>query len=272
MRKTNCCHSFLAYNLKFLNFLQFFVGICIIIYSVYILNQWQNRSPIFPPPAPSPNPSIVAANQIEPFNVAVRMVSGLEEEVHLYVNQLPAPWFIYAFMGVGVVLCCVSCVGHIGAEVINGFCLCFYTTLIAVLLLIEGALVAFVVIDHNWQKELPSDSTGELHKLVSFIEENADICKWIGIALLVIQASTLLLAIILRAMVSTRREDSDIEDDYDSTSGRMREPLLNSPATSQSSPFKSEARETMSDIWSARMRKKYGLNDEHKNRLQNQNV
>lgn len=27
-------------------------------------------------------------------------------------------------MGLGIVLCCITCVGHIAAEAINGFCLC----------------------------------------------------------------------------------------------------------------------------------------------------
>jgi len=36
---------------------------------------------------------------------------------------------------------------------------------------------------------LPSDPTGELEKLKSFIKENADICKWVGITLLVVQVS-----------------------------------------------------------------------------------
>lgn len=33
--------------------------------------------------------------------------------------------FIYAFMGIGILVCCITCIGHIGAEAINGCCLCF---------------------------------------------------------------------------------------------------------------------------------------------------
>jgi hypothetical protein len=36
-------------------------------------------------------------------------------------------------------------------------------------------------------QDLPLDPTGELESLRSFIEENIDICKWVGIAVVVIQ-------------------------------------------------------------------------------------
>lgn len=36
-------------------------------------------------------------------------------------------------------------------------------------------------------QDLPFDPTGELESLRSFIEDNIDICKWVGIAVIGIQ-------------------------------------------------------------------------------------
>lgn len=62
------------------------------------------------------------------------------------------------------------------------------------------------------------------------------------------QALSLLVALILRASVSTRREDFDDEEEYD-VRGRSREPLL-IPQSGQTSGS------SHSDGWSSRMREK----------------
>ncbi|GAB4830139.1 hypothetical protein Ancab_019780 [Ancistrocladus abbreviatus] len=207
--------------------------------------------------------SIEGIDPIERFSVGVNMFSELEEEMDFRFAELPAPWFIYVFMGVGVGLCCVSCVGHIAAEAINGCCLCVYTLLIGVFILLEGALVAFFAIDRHWEKDIPFDPTGEVENFRSFVEENVDMCKWLGIALLMIQALSLLLALILRAMVSTRLVDSFIEEDYAMTRENISEPLLSPQPGQASRSLKDKVRGTLSDIWSARMRQKYASNNEY---------
>ncbi|KAK7345697.1 hypothetical protein VNO77_16307 [Canavalia gladiata] len=239
--RPNCCHVSIAFILKFLNFLQAFVGVSILLYSIWMLNQWDHRVP--PPP--------------------------LAHAFSIYINSinLPAPWFIYAFMGVGILVCCITFLGCIAAEMIHGCCLCFYTILITVLLLLEAALVGFIAIDRHWEEDLPNDPTGQLDSLRSFIENNLDICKWTGITVLVIQALSLLLALILRATVSTRRADFDYEDEYDAR-GRSWEPLLNPQSGQSSGSSKGDNRANHSDIWSSRMREKYGLNNGDKGSYQ----
>ncbi|CAO2824442.1 unnamed protein product [Amaranthus hypochondriacus] len=274
--RPNCCHNFLAFNLKFLNFLQFFLGISTIIYSAFLLNQWQNQSPIAPSPppsAPSPNylPSLYSVGEslefddaIESLDVAVKLVSGSEIDSfsHLHYIHLPDPWFIYSLMVVGVLLCCMSCIGHIAAEALNGCCLCFYILLSIVLMLLEVASVGFIEIDQHWEKDLPYDPTGELEKLKLFVEENADICMLLGISLLTVQALLLMLSLVLRAMVSTQREDSDVENGDANARDRAREPLLNSQSNQTLMTTKGEGRGTFSDILTARIRQKYGLNND----------
>ncbi|OMO97834.1 Tetraspanin/Peripherin, partial [Corchorus capsularis] len=261
--RPNCCHVSFAFVLKVLNFLQAFVGVSIILYSIWMLDQWNHHVPISPPPlAPSPESSLSvffnsrpeigaqAARVFDDFGVG--LVSGLD----LSSVKLPTPWFIYSFMGVGIVLCCISFIGCIAAESINGCCLCFYTLLKIVLILVEAALVAFIAIDRRWEKDLPFDATGELDSLRSFIEDNIDICKWVGISVVIVQALALLVAIILRAMVSSGRRHVDNEDDYEN----LRGPLLNSQSGNSSTSAKGDGRGTHSDIWGSRIREKYGLN------------
>jgi hypothetical protein len=121
--------------------------------------------------------------------------------------------------------------------------------------MLEAALVAFIVIDRRWEKDLPSDPTGELDSLRSFIEDNSDLCTWVGIGVVIIQALALLLAITLRAMVSTGKNEFDSEADYENVRVRTREPLLN-PQSGQASGSSHP-----DNIWSSRLREKYGLNN-----------
>ncbi|KAE8660386.1 Tetraspanin-18 [Hibiscus syriacus] len=269
--QSNCCHVSFAFVLKFLNFLQGFIGVSIILYSIWMLDQWNHQVPNFPPPsAPSPDSSLSAlaisrpevgaqaAGVLDGF--AVGLVSEVDNGVGFDLSsvKLPAPWFIYSFMGVGIVLCCITLIGCIAAESINGCCLCFYTLLKIVLILIEAALVAFIAIDRSWEKDIPFDPTGELDTLQCFIEDNIDICKWVGISVVIIQALALLVAIILRAMVSSRRMGIDDEYDYESIRG----PLLNPQSSHTSATSKGDGREPHSDIWGSRIREKYGLNSD----------
>ncbi|KAH9619220.1 hypothetical protein KSS87_007796 [Heliosperma pusillum] len=278
--RTNCCHQFFAFNLKFLNFFQFFVGISTVIYSAYLLNQWQNDAPIVPSPsppmpAPPPNYPIPSYADARLFEVgehgdrfdSVGIVSGLDSDLgpgllsQFYSIELPTPWFIYLLMVVGFLLCFMSCIGHIAAEAINGCCLCFYILLELMVILLEAALVAFIGIDQKWEKDLPFDQTGELGKLKSFIEKYADICKWLGITLLIVQALSLLLSLVLRAMISTRA-NSDVENNYVASEERIREPLLNSQPNQSAMSTKSDTRGTLADVFATRMRQKYGLKDD----------
>ncbi|XP_060180529.1 tetraspanin-20 [Lycium barbarum] len=249
---TSCCQGLLAFVLKFLNFLQTFIGISIIIYSAYMLNHWQHHHNL---------------HDAQFSNLA--SIVAFEDGYQFNKNSLPAPWFIYAFMGIGIILCCITCIGHVGAEAVNGCCLCFYSLLMTVFVLLEISLVSFIALDRRWEKDLPMDPTGELHSLRTFIEQNMDICKWIGIAVIVIQAFSLFLSIVLRALVSPRI-NHDMEGDYD-VIGRTREPLID-PHLSQTSVLaKGDGRGGHSDIWSSRMREKYHLDGEGRQHIPSQN-
>ncbi|XP_020679343.1 tetraspanin-18 isoform X2 [Dendrobium catenatum] len=217
--RPNCCRSCLVFLLKMLNFLQTFVGVSILIYSVWVLNQ--------------------------------TIKHGLSFSLDL--DRLPAPWFVCALMGVGIMLCLVAFTGHIAAEAVSSCCLCFYASLITMMILLEAALVGDLFFNKEWKKDLPKDSTGELKNLIAFIEDNIDICKWAGVSIVVIQALSLLLAVLIRAMIPSRSMDYDSDEDY----FVIRRPLLNQQGGhGTTSGFHS-------DIWSSRMKQKYGLNPNH---------
>ncbi|CAN6485867.1 unnamed protein product [Victoria cruziana] len=160
-------------------------------------------------------------------------------------------------MSIGVLLCLITCVGHIAGETINGCCLCFYTFLMTVIILLEAALVGFMLIDKHWEEDLPYDPTGEFHKLRSFIEDNIDICEGVGLFVLAIQALSLLLALILRAMVTRRRGHYECDEDDYLVGADFRQPFLGAQVTASTSL---DSKSNRSDAWSTRMREKYGLN------------
>ncbi|PWA88448.1 Tetraspanin/Peripherin [Artemisia annua] len=280
MRSRPCCHTFTAFILKSLIFFQTFIGISIILYSVYMFTQWNQHLPPIPPSPPSPSPSPPSEFSPSPspspdsadsgFRVFDQVImlyySGdgmVNDGVKLYSDAIPIPWFIYAFMGLGVILVCISCIGHIAAEAIHGCCLCFYTVLKIILILLEVALVAFIALDNRWEKDLPEDPTGQLDSIREFIEDNLDICKWVGIVIIVIQVLCLLLAVLLRMMVSSQKKNEDMEEG--SSSGRAWEPLLNPNSGQTSGSTSGAGKSFQSDIWSSRMREKYGLNGSQSN-------
>ncbi|CAF1944538.1 BnaCnng48870D [Brassica napus] len=257
----NCCHLSFASTLKILNFVQAFFGVSIIIYSIWMLDQYHRHVPVDPPTSSS---GLGIARVSEPLNNPAGLMAsvvlgssgggGGDHGFNLRSLDLPAPWFIYSFMAVGVLVCIVTIIGFIAAEAINGCCLCFYSILKTLLILLEAALVAFIAIDRQWEKDLPYDPTGELNSLRAFIEDNIDICKWVGAAVLVVQLLSLLLAMVLRAMVSPKRPELGDEEDFENPRSRAWDPLLGSQANQASAgPSKSEN-------WSSRIREKYGLN------------
>ncbi|XP_051141593.1 tetraspanin-18 [Andrographis paniculata] len=254
--RTPCCHTCLAFVLKFLIFLQAFVGVAIIVCSAYMLNQWQHHHN----QAPSPG-------GFRSLNFASGELFFQDDALSFNSVSLPAPWFIYAFMGVGILICCIALIGHIGAEAINGCCLCCYAVLATIFILLQLGLVTFIALDHQWEKDIPFDPTGQLDSLRKFIQDNVDVFMWVGIAIITIQVLSILLSIVLRSLVSRPRADDDIEEDYSFRTG-AREPLL--------SPYSGQASGSTrgdSDIWSSRMRAKYGLSGgDAKQSTQNQSM
>lgn len=55
---------------------------------------------------------------------------------------------------------------------------------------LQGALALAFFADAHWQKRFPPDETGEARKLRRWIQHRMDVCKWVGLALLLLQVRT----------------------------------------------------------------------------------
>ncbi|BBN09531.1 hypothetical protein MPTK1_4g20500 [Marchantia polymorpha subsp. ruderalis] len=280
------CRGFLQCTLKLTNFLLTLVGAAMVLYSLWMLNQWHKHPPS---PSPTPSPSDDDMNAIEDLVATARSTmealnlpsgNGMSEgeplegltfimntpeklQNSIFPDNLPAPWFIYAFLGLGIITCLITCTGHIAAETTSACCLSCYTLLIFMFLLVQGALTAAIFFDKNWRNDIPNDPTGQLANIVDFVKDNYEICKWVGLAVVIIEALSMLLSFTLRAVSDPRKSGYESDDDYPPRSNRA--PLLNRQTTSAASAPPApggapiESRPARSDEWSKRMREKYGL-------------
>ncbi|WJX43706.1 Tetraspanin-19, variant 2 [Trifolium repens] len=123
----------------------------------------------------------------------------------------PPPWFIYAFLGLGVTFCVITCSGHVAAETANGCCLYLYMVFVVLLLMLEAAVTVDVFLNRDWREDFPKDPSGNFDQFKNFIQTNFEMCKWIGLSLVSVQGFSLLLAMILKALGPHQYYDSDDE-------------------------------------------------------------
>lgn len=142
-----------------------------------------------------------------------------------------ALWFIYTFLSIGVALCLITCLGHISADSSNGICLSCYMVIIFLLLLLETLVAADILLNSDWEKDLPEDPTGRFHDFREFVESNFDFFKWIAMFIILVQGFSILLAMTLRALGPNNGSKYDIDEEY--TSARL--PLIN--PHSQTPPY-----------------------------------
>ncbi|KAJ9168868.1 hypothetical protein P3X46_020351 [Hevea brasiliensis] len=167
--------------LKMVNFVMGIVGIAMVLYGLWMARVWQR--------------DIEASSSIDDYDST-------------------APWFIYTFLSIGITLCLVTCIGHISADSSNGFCLSCYTVIIMVILLLEMAVAADILLNSDWEKDLPEDPTGRFHDFKQFVESNFDVFKWIGLLIILAQGSCILLAMALRALGQNHGSNYDSDDEY----------------------------------------------------------
>ncbi|XP_058196781.1 tetraspanin-19-like isoform X2 [Rhododendron vialii] len=124
------------------------------------------------------------------------------------------PWFIHAFLGIGIALCGITCLGHIAAHTANRRCLSCYMVVIFFLLLVEIALITDISLNSHWEKDFPEDPSGRFDDFDHFVKSNFDTCKWIGWLLVLAQGCSVILAAVLRATEKDQGRKYDNEDDY----------------------------------------------------------
>jgi len=129
-------------------------------------------------------------------------------------GALPRPWFIYTFLSMGMVLCFITFVGHIAIQSTNRNYLAIYIFSLLLLLMLQGGAIARVLLDKNWEDEIPKDPTGQFKQLKEFIKNNLYICKCVGLIALLVQAITIVLAFILRTLGPDPRRYCDSDYEY----------------------------------------------------------
>ncbi|CAL9087173.1 unnamed protein product [Musa textilis] len=171
-RMIRCC---LQSALKLVNSVAGFVGVGLILYSLWMIRVWYRQTHAFP---------------------------------------TADSWFIYASLGLGVSFCLIAFSGHIAAETANGHCLSCYMVLVFLLVILEAAITADVILNRDWEEDFPEDKTGRFNGLQNFIRSNFELCKWIGLVIVVAQAMSLFVAMILRALGPYYGNCYDSDDEY----------------------------------------------------------
>jgi len=275
------CQGFLQCILKLINFLVTLVGAFMIVYSLWMLKEWGDMS--HDDGAPSPAPALFTSGLPAMVGADVSIMgTGLQNSEELIVQQvarpflketfglsdIPAPWFIYAFLGAGAITCFVSLTGHIAAELSNGFCLSCYSVLQVLLLLVQFAVAGALFFDRHWREDIPEDPTGELDKVQKFVLDNLDICKWVSLGVVLLEVLGLFFAFVLRAVSANARRDYDSDEDYLPARSAPRQPAGNRQANQANPPSAPGAnfeegsiskRALRNDAWSTRMREKENL-------------
>ncbi|XP_012486790.1 tobamovirus multiplication protein 2A [Gossypium raimondii] len=243
------CKGCLECLLKLLNFLMTLVGLAMVGYGIYLFVEYKRAADVAMLLSP------VGTDQIQlgrPMLMAVSLSSSI-------FDNLPKAWFIYLFIGVGVVLFVISCFGCIGASTRNLCCLSCYSLLVVLLILVELGCAAFIFFDKSWKEELPTDKTGYFDMIYQFLEENWSIVKWVALGIVVLEAIIFLLALMVRA--ANVPADYDSDDEFIAPRQQIRQPLIRPPVPATGVPVTGslDQRPSRNDAWSARMREKYGL-------------
>ncbi|KAI9088978.1 hypothetical protein K1719_029257 [Acacia pycnantha] len=246
------CKGFWECLLRLLNFLMTLVGLAMVGYGIYLLVEYERANDNAPSPAP-----ISDENALIQLGRPLLMSVSLSNSIF---DNLPKAWFIYLFIGIGVILFVISCFGCIGASTRNGCCLSCYSALVALLILAELGCAAFIFFDKSWKEEIPADKTGEFDVIYKFLKENWNVAKWVALGIVIFEALLFLLGIIVRAVNRPAEYDSD--DEFIAPRPQNRQPLLNRPAgpvTGVPVAGTPDQRPSRNDAWSSRMREKYGL-------------
>ncbi|XP_022738161.1 tobamovirus multiplication protein 2A-like [Durio zibethinus] len=246
------CRGCLECLLKLLNFVMTLAGLAMVGYGIYLFVEYEKAADtaMLLSPAGSDQDLIQLGR---PMLMAVSLSSSI-------FDNLPKAWFIYLFIGVGVVLFVISCFGCAGAAMRNLCCLTCYSVLVILLILVELGCAAFIYFDKSWKDELPKDKTGDFDMIYDFLEENWSIVKWVALGIVILEALIFVLALTVRA--ANRPADYDSDDEFIAPRQQVRQPLITRPpvpAAGVPVAGSLDQRPSRNDAWSTRMREKYGL-------------
>uniref|UniRef100_A0A0E0AR32 Tobamovirus multiplication protein 2A n=1 Tax=Oryza glumipatula TaxID=40148 RepID=A0A0E0AR32_9ORYZ len=239
------CRGFFEWVLKLLNFVVMVVGLAMMGYGAYLLVAWLQLLPSPPlPPAPAVAPGGGGGGEMVRLGRPLLLLLDVSSLPDGTAERLSAAWFIYAFIGVGVILFITSIFGCAGASR-GGCCLSF-------------------VSKFNMHV-IPVDKTGNFDMMYSFLKENWRIAKWVALGAVLFEAVLFTVALIVQ---SGNQADYDSDDEYIAPRSSTRQPLVNKQPVADPRVPNLDYRPIRNDAWSQRMREKYGVDTFDPNRFQ----
>ncbi|BAF22955.1 tobamovirus multiplication protein 2A [Oryza sativa Japonica Group] len=260
------CRGFFEWVLKLLNLVVMVVGLAMMGYGAYLLVAWLQLLPSPPPlpPAPAVAPGGGGGGEMVRLGRPLLLLLDVSSLPDGTAERLSAAWFIYAFIGVGVILFITSIFGCAGASR-GGCCLSFYSFLIILFILVELAAGGFIFFNHSWKDVIPVDKTGNFDMMYSFLKENWRIAKWVALGAVLFEAVLFTVALIVQ---SGNQADYDSDDEYIAPRSSTRQPLVNKQPVADPRVPNLDYRPIRNDAWSQRMREKYGVDTFDPNRFQ----
>ncbi|XP_021825861.1 tetraspanin-19-like isoform X2 [Prunus avium] len=155
--------------LKLVNSVLGMVGIAMVLYGLWMVRVWLRD---------------MDSSSVDQYNAAAAA----------------APWFICTFLGAGVFLCAITCIGYLAAKFAHD-----------------------ILLNSDWEKDLPYDPTGKFHDFKDFVKSNFDMFKWIGLLIVLAQGFSILLALALKSVEPN--QGSSYDSDEECPPARL--PLIN---------------------------------------------
>ncbi|XVF89203.1 hypothetical protein PTKIN_Ptkin19aG0111400 [Pterospermum kingtungense] len=159
--------------MKTVNVVMNFLGIAIIVYSLWLQKKWNDDSADLPS-----------------------------------YSSLPKPWFIYTCLGVGIAVCLSTLFSYVVSSFISHSILCIYIISICSLVFLQVAVIVTIFFKHDWNSLISKyiDDSHEYFK--SFVIFHEKMCQLIALMILVPQVSVIALAITLWIVGIERRSQS----------------------------------------------------------------
>lgn len=151
-------------SIRIVNLVMLLCGIGTIIYSLWLQKKWDESIAKFPL---GPSPLI--------------------------------PWFIYTFLGAGIIVCLSAIGGYIIANCISNCTLCFYIVAICCLLFLEVAVVVAIFFKIDWGKQITTYTGKKNTDFEILMSIHVKISRAIMLLIMVAQISVVILAAILLA-------------------------------------------------------------------------
>ncbi|KAJ8637560.1 hypothetical protein MRB53_011827 [Persea americana] len=108
-------------------------------------------------------------------------------------SVLPRPWFIYTCLGVGIIVCLSTLVGHMVVNRISITALSYYILSTTSILLLQAILIVLIFFKMKWEFNFGD-------KFTNFLSLHLTVCRLSGITILLVQAHVLVLAVVLWAL------------------------------------------------------------------------